>query len=455
MRRNRCWQLDGWRPQSSENTTKTSVDRRGSTSTGPAARSELLRRTPARDVRDGLVDQPQVGADRRLEVRLRRVFLLAVRQAVRRVREHHHDRHVRHHLRRVVQRTGRQPRRVAGFLAHRLLAQLDQPRDRTAAARFATTASTRPTTWFSFAQRSDASRASREHRREHVGIERPLIERDLADAGHRGDDFRLDVDDADGADDAGGRASNGAARSRGRRARSARRRETRRAASESASTRSAPPGRRTAACGVRRRRCRARRRSTCASTRAPAPARCAARDRRARRSPSARDAPRASRRRRRRSRASASDQPRALPVLQTRGCRRGRGCRAAADDPSRLRPKRAPSSSAQSTSLSVTGGGGRGVKPQRFERRQRRRARRRASRRWAPNRDGCRRSRSVAEAPGSVTQLLPAESVSMCRPSSATWSRTRRARRARSVPTRGAGRHRRSRCARRARADRR
>ena len=92
---------------------------------------------------------------------------------------------------------------------------------------------------------------------------------------------------------------------------------------------------------------------------------------------------------------------------------------AAADDPSRLRPKRAPSSSAQSTSLSVTGAGA----------------------------DACMRSASSAavtprhpsshppfgtesrwlptmtvfdDAPGSVTQLLPAESVSMRRPSSAT-----------------------------------
>ena len=35
---------------------------------------------------------------------LRRVLFLAVRQPVRRIGEHHHDRHVRHHLGRVVQR---------------------------------------------------------------------------------------------------------------------------------------------------------------------------------------------------------------------------------------------------------------------------------------------------------------------------------------------------------------
>ena len=132
---------------------------------------------------------------------LGRVFFLAVRQAVRRIREHHHDRHVRHHLGRVVQRAGRQPRRVAGFLAHRLLAQPDQRRDRTGAARSATAAAIRPSTLFARAACSRRSLRVAQHRGEHVGVERALIERDLADARHRGHDLRLDVDDADGADD--------------------------------------------------------------------------------------------------------------------------------------------------------------------------------------------------------------------------------------------------------------
>ena len=91
---------------------------------------------------------------------------------------------------------------------------------------------------------------------------------------------------------------------------------------------------------------------------------------------------------------------------------------AAAADPSRLRPNRAPSSSAQSTSFSVTGGVDRGVHAQRFERRQSRRGSRRASRRWAPNRGGCRRSPWPATRRARVTQLFPAESVSTCSPSS-------------------------------------
>ena len=92
---------------------------------------------------------------------------------------------------------------------------------------------------------------------------------------------------------------------------------------------------------------------------------------------------------------------------------------AAAADPSRLRPKRAPSSSAQSTSLSVTGGvvpacirsaSSAAITPRQpssqppFG----------TESRWLPT------MTVLGEAPGSVTQLLPAESVSTRRPSSAT-----------------------------------
>ena len=47
----------------------------------------------------------------------------------------------------------------------------------------------------------------------------------------------------------------------------------------------------------------------------------------------------------------------AVRVTSARARSRGRACPAAAIEPSRLRPKRAPSSSAQSTSLTVSGGG--------------------------------------------------------------------------------------------------
>ena len=91
---------------------------------------------------------------------------------------------------------------------------------------------------------------------------------------------------------------------------------------------------------------------------------------------------------------------------------------AAAADPSRLRPNRAPSSSAQSTSFSVTGG----VVPayMRSASSPAMTPREPSSHppfgtesRWLPT------MTVFAEAPGSVTQLLPAESVPTCSPSSA------------------------------------
>ena len=147
--------------------------------------------------------EAQERADRLLEVRLGRVLFLAVREPVRRIREHHHDRHVRHHLGRVVQRARRQLRRVAGLLAHRLVAQRDQLRVERPRVDAPEVASTRRATLFSARARSDASRASRSIFASTLGVERALVERDLADAGHRGHDLRLDVDDADRAHDAG------------------------------------------------------------------------------------------------------------------------------------------------------------------------------------------------------------------------------------------------------------
>ena len=169
----------------------------------------------------------------------------------------------------------------------RLLAQLDRAAGRTGAARCAT--ARRHSTWTLLARGRRPGRRPRlgQHLRQHLGIERALVERDFAHAGHRRDDARLDVDDADRAHHAGRPASCGGSRCRERPARFAPPRETRRGASGSASIRNAPPGRRSAACDARRRTSRARRRSAGSTTRAPAPARCAARDRRARRWPSA------------------------------------------------------------------------------------------------------------------------------------------------------------------------
>ena len=85
------------------------------------------------------------------------------------------------------------------------------------------------------------------------------------------------------------------------------------------------------------------------------PARCAARGRRAR--------PRGARAGRARAvevdaaRRQRVLEPGALARRAGRARRRGPACPATAEEPSRLRPKRAPSSSAQSTSATVTGGG--------------------------------------------------------------------------------------------------
>ena len=90
---------------------------------------------------------------------------------------------------------------------------------------------------------------------------------------------------------------------------------------------------------------------------------------------------------------------------------------ARADEPSRLRPKRAPSSSAQSTSLSVRAAWP--ARPARAAPRAppRRRARRRASRRSAPSRGGRRRSRRARESPGAASpRCCPPRRVSTSTP---------------------------------------
>src|SRR5262245_18030415 len=148
-----------------------------------------------------LLHQTQERLDCLQQVRLGRVFLLAMRQAVRRIREHHHDRHVRHHLGRVVQGSRREPRRVARHLADRFRAQLDQVRiERTRID----PPQRAPLDRDVVVTRGILRRAPGvfEHLREDGGIERSLIERDLADARHRGDDRRFHRHDPHRADDA-------------------------------------------------------------------------------------------------------------------------------------------------------------------------------------------------------------------------------------------------------------
>ena len=85
---------------------------------------------------------------------------------------------------------------------------------------------------------------------------------------------------------------------------------------------------------------------------------------------------------------------------------------AAADEPSRLRPKRAPSSSAQSISFSVTFGRLALVAAQHLERRAARRGSRRASRRAGRRRCASRPRRSCRVSPGIVAHRFPATSRS-------------------------------------------
>ena len=125
-----------------------------------------------------------------------------------------------------------------------------------------------------FSARDPPGRRARlgEHLRQHGRIERSLIERDLADARHRGHDARLDLDGARPCTRRGpSRSGVLAARSRGTPARSRPRPETRRGASGSASSPNAPPDRRSAADDARRRTCRSRRRPTCSAASSTGP----------------------------------------------------------------------------------------------------------------------------------------------------------------------------------------
>ena len=133
-----------------------------------------------------------------------RVLFLAVRQSPGGIGEEHHDRHVRHHLRRVVQRTRWQLRGVTGDLTHRLFAQLQQMRierprldaeERRPLDRHLVLLCKAPRCFLRLAH----------HRRQNARVERALIDRNLGDTGDGGHDSRFDLDHTDGADDAGTR----------------------------------------------------------------------------------------------------------------------------------------------------------------------------------------------------------------------------------------------------------
>ena len=155
----------------------------------------------AHSVHDFL-DQPQERVDRLFQVILGRVLFLAMRQSVRRVGEHHHDRHVRHHLRGIMEGPGWKVRRVAGHLTHRFLAHSNQPGIKR--PRF-NLPDPLPLDADLVLRRDPPGRRSRlgKHLRQHRRIERPLIQRDLTHARHRRDDARLHLDRADRAHDAG------------------------------------------------------------------------------------------------------------------------------------------------------------------------------------------------------------------------------------------------------------
>ena len=224
--------------------------------------------------------------------------------------------------------------------------------DRTGAARCARARATRRSRCSRAAARSAASRASASISRQHVGFERALIERDLADARHRRHDLRLDVDHADRADDAA---------RRGVEWRSA---ISRQASAVCAAARNAS---RRIGIGVDP-ECAAwpMKRSMCRSTpKVPSTTPVGLLQRlehrplldvqleigARRRSSSARGARRASGRASTPFSAQRVDEPRPLPVGQPADARRPSRLPLAADEPSRLRPNRAPSSSAQSTSF--------------------------------------------------------------------------------------------------------
>ena len=253
-----------------------------------------------------------------------------------------------------------------------------------------------------------------EHRRERVRVEVAEVEHHLRRARDRGDHARVGRHRADGADavvaDAdladlqrgGGRGGERVAPQPHRRRARVRGLALERDQVALVAERAAAPPRRAGPCRA-----------------APGPARCAARGRRARPPAATSAAPAPSRS----TSQAASASCRRVPLASRRSrTSSGSSVPAAAEEPSRLRPKRAPSSSAQSTSRTVTGGALARLRRARAARRARpsRRGSRRASRPTAPRRGASRRSRSRSPSPGSSAQTLPASSRSTVMPSSSS-----------------------------------
>ena len=202
-----------------------------------------------------------------------------------------------------------------------------------------------------------------------LGLERPLIERDLAHARHRGDDRRLHRDSAHGAHHPGGgrrvapgNLATGERRLGGGEERVAAHRDRRRPRVRGLADEPQHVALDTVGADHRTGR-------IAPSPRAPALARCGARGRRAGGVGRATDAPRACGPDRRRSRPA---RPRSRTPWRSTRLRTLSGTRLplAPDDPSRLREKRAPSSSAKSTTAKRDRRGGALAATQRLDTRE-------------------------------------------------------------------------------------
>ena len=268
--------------------------------------------------------------------------------------EHHHRGHDAAHLDGVVQRPRWQTRRVAGRLLHRLGAQIDEPRIEPAGI----DAPHVPPLHADAVGRGGARRRVARVGQglpQRVGFERPLIEGDLAHAGHGGHDRRLHRHGADGAHHAGvgsrvapGDLAAGERRLGGGEERIAAHRDRRRARVRGLADEAQDVALDTVGADDRAGRSAHRlEHRPLLDVQLEVGARAAA--------GRATDAPRACGPDRRRSRPA---RPRSRTPWRSTRPRTLSGTRLplAPDDPSRLREKRAPSSSAKSTTASVTGG---------------------------------------------------------------------------------------------------
>ena len=321
----------------------------------PDAGSERLgdrRRRRLGDPVDGLRREPVERGDRELEVLLPRVLELRVREAAEALDEEHHGRHAgAGHLGGVVEGAGRESVCRSGDLPNGLLAEAEERRRRRGSARSTRSARTRPRSPPPprTARSPPSPRAS--IGRELLGVEVALVEELL-----RGLDDRRD--DARPADDAAGRADRSAAGARGDVA--DRERELRRARERVAPL-------------VHRRRARMGRLAPPGDPMtldAERPEHDSEREVERLEDGALLDVElevggRATRARERASSARSRSTPCSASASGSEMPSRSESCRssswsaidpAAALDPKRLRPKRAPSSSAQLTSRRVTGG---------------------------------------------------------------------------------------------------